>query len=204
MRSFGLFLFVLFQALVAGAAPTIDMNDPRRAIGREDDIRVDAQILQETVSPGSVIGVAYRIENLTSEPVAVAEKVCNSSYDADSGTVTLAIGSEVPESGLVPRLATILPGESRTFTTGAPLHIVTGGASRGSNAPRLVQVKVSVLRHLAPFVSLMKSVRARLTDQQFDAWLESNDTIVLNAVPVRFNPERSSIGADAGAHRPRY
>lgn len=38
------------NALPSDAA-SVDMKDPRRALGREDDVRIDAQIAQDTVSP---------------------------------------------------------------------------------------------------------------------------------------------------------
>ncbi|MGZ5432189.1 MAG: hypothetical protein ACXWH7_04625 [Thermoanaerobaculia bacterium] len=42
----------------AATAAGIDMDDPRRALGREGDVRVDAQLVRDTVSPGAPIGVA--------------------------------------------------------------------------------------------------------------------------------------------------
>src|SRR6185436_2441155 len=51
----------LLTAAAANAAG-IDMNDPRRALGRENDVRIDAQLLQETVSPGTAIAVTYQIQ----------------------------------------------------------------------------------------------------------------------------------------------
>lgn len=208
MKSSLLFLIFAFQsAIAAAAAPAVDIKDPRTALGREDDIRVDAQLLKDEISPGSIIGVTYQIQNLTTEAVAVAEKACSSSYDPDSQTVTVAIGSEIPDGGFLPKLTMIAAGESKTFTAGASLRVVSAaGRTRMIGIPRLVQIKVSVLRHLAPFAALLKAqaVRARLSDQQFDAWLESSDTIVLNPVPVRFNPERAGITAEAGSRASRY
>jgi hypothetical protein len=122
------FLFALLAPICLSGAPRIDMNDPRRALGREDDIRVDAQLLQETVSPGSPLGVTYQIQNLTKEPVAVAEKVCAASYDSESQTITLAVGSEVPVDGAMPRLAVIQPGEKKTFTTGATVRLAVAAS----------------------------------------------------------------------------
>src|SRR6266508_2349337 len=102
MRSSKVFLAIAVFHVAAVYAAHIDMNDPRRALGREDDIRVDAQLVQDTVSSGSPVGVTYRIENLTPEPVAVADKVCDVSYDVESRTITVAVGSEVPKAGMMP------------------------------------------------------------------------------------------------------
>jgi hypothetical protein len=48
------------------------LNDPRRAVGREDDVRVNAQLLRDTVSPSRAIGVTCQIENLTRGWIVVA------------------------------------------------------------------------------------------------------------------------------------
>lgn len=187
-------LITLLTPICLSAAPKIDMTDPRRALGREDDVRVDAQLLQETVSPGSPLGVTYQIQNLTKVPVAVAEKVCAASYDSDSRTITLAIGSEVPVDGAMPRLAVIPPGEKKTFTAGATLRLaVAASKSPFSSTPRFVQIKVSLLRDIDPFLELIAAqsksqnpAPVALSDAQFESWLESNDTIYLNALPIQF------------------
>ena len=112
MRSTRLFyaLFaaiVLIHAAAASAEGAIDMNDPRRVVGRENDVRVDALLVHDTISPGGVIGVTYQIQNLSEEPVAVANKVVAASYDDDSRTITLAVGAEVPQDGKMPPVALI-------------------------------------------------------------------------------------------------
>ncbi len=98
----------LFYALIAtivllhaaaATADSINMDDPRRTVGREDNVRIDAQLVQDTVSPGTPIGVAYQIQNLSAAPVAIADKVASATYDQDSRTITLSIGSEVPDDG---------------------------------------------------------------------------------------------------------
>jgi hypothetical protein len=196
-------VIVLLHA-AAATADSIDMNDPRRTVGREDDVRIDAQLSQDTVSPGSPIGVAWQIENLSSTPVAVADKVATATYDADSRTITVAIGSEVPLDGKMPHVVTIAPGEKKVFRSGAT-PVLAGAASRSAfAAPRFVQVKVSILRDLAPFAQLIatQAQQARssrpaeqpLSDELFDKWFESNDTIFLNAVPVRFSSSRGMSG----------
>lgn len=189
----------------AAAAAAIDMDDPRRALGREGAVRVDAQILQETVSPGSPIGVTYQIVNGSSSAVAIADRVASASFDSETGTITLAIGAEVPDDGRMPLLTVIKAGETKLFTAGVTLPI-NGAVVRGGVAPpRQVQVKVSILRDLAPFETLITratGAAARvLSDEQFDRWFESNDTIFLNTVPVRFaprgrSPRESRFGAD--------
>lgn len=184
-------LATIFAATLHAAS--IDMNDPRRALGREDDVRIDAQLLNDTVSPGSPIGVTWQIQNFTDTPVAVATKVCDASYDPDSRTITLAIGSEVPADGNMPQMILIAPGEKKVFRAAAT-PVISPVAARGQrgSSPRFVQVKVSILRKLEPFLSLIKqqsptSKPEPLSDELFDKWFESTDTIFLNTLPVHWS-----------------
>lgn len=207
-------LFALLAAIVlihaaAASAGSIDMDDPRRVVGREDDVRVDAQLLQDTVTPGSPIGVTYQIQNLGAVPVAIADRVTSATYDADSRTITVAIGSEVPADGRMPHVVTIAPGETKLFRTGATPALAGATIRATLAAPRYVQVKVSILRDLPPFAQLIAqqsaaphALGAMLSDALFDRWFESNDTILLNSVPVRYSPRASGNGRFAGAdHR---
>jgi hypothetical protein len=207
-------LFALLAAIVllhaaAASAGSIDMDDPRRVVGREDGVRVDAQLLQDTVSPGSPIGVTYQVQNLGAVPVAIADRDTSATYDADSRTITVAIGSEVPKDGRMPHVVTIAPGETKLFRTGATPALAAATVRATMAAPRYVQVKVSILRDLAPFAQLIAQQPAAphaagvvLSDALFDRWFESNDTIVLNTVPVRYSPREGGNGRFAGAdHR---
>src|SRR3954451_11718746 len=123
-------------------AAGVDFKDPRRALGREDDIKVDAQMLQETLSPGSPISVTYQVENLTSSPIAIADKVADASFDADSQTITVSIGAEIPQGTSMPHLTTIAPGQTRAFRVGASPQILArdAGKSPWAHVPRFVQI----------------------------------------------------------------
>ena len=197
----------LFSALLTATALThavavfadaIDMNDPRRTVGREENVRVDAQLVRDTVTPGTPIGVTYQIENLSDAPVAIADRVAEATYDADTYTITVAIGSEIPQDGKMPRITTIAPGEKKVFRAGVTPML--GATTRSPMAvPRYVQVKVSILRDLAPFAKVGAS--ATLSDELFDKWFEANDTIFLNSIPVRFSTRRSSNGFVAADQR---
>ncbi|GAC1432860.1 MAG: hypothetical protein NVSMB68_05300 [Thermoanaerobaculia bacterium] len=193
---------------LAGAAQSahVDMKDPKRALGREDDVRIDAQLLQDTVSPGSPIGVTYQVENLSQKVIALADKVCDVTYDSESHTIIVSVGSEVPRRGEMPHLITIGPGDKKTFRSGAVLRFVTPAVrSPFVSIPEFVEIKVNVLRELAPFHELIdRQAHAApdappitLTDQQFDQWLESNATILLNTIPVRYQPGQKHNLTDA-------
>ena len=70
---------------------------------------------------------------------------------------------------------------------------------------RLVQLKVAILRDVATFLPLIERQevrnRQRLSDEQFDRWLDANDTILLNAMPVYFTPQRDSDAETREARR---
>lgn len=209
MRSskwFTLAVATLFSAVAAHAAH-VDMSDPRRALGLEDDVRVDAQLIQDTVSSGSPVGITYQVQNLTRQAIAIADKLCDVSYDSDSRTITLSVGSEVPKGGEMPHLTLIPAGEKKTLTTGAILHITTpADHSPFVSVPQFVEIHVSLLREVTPFHSLIEeqsraATPVMLTDQQFDQWLQSNDTIFLNAIPVHYTagPKSNLTDASQGA-----
>ena len=213
MKSFRLFLPLVTAILLTpsvAAADRIDMNDPRRVVGRENDVRVDAQLLHDTVSPGSPVGVVYQVQNFTSEPIAIAGKLATASYDKDSATITLSVGAEIPPDGRMPHMEIIAPGEKRILNVGAtPSLTVDATHPRFGAAPRYVQVKVSFLRDVQPFATVIDQQNARggaqFPDELFDRWFEAQDTIFLNVVPVRFSPRArgadASIGARADASR---
>jgi hypothetical protein len=183
--------FVLAAASLA--ADSIDMDDPRRSLGREGDVRIDAQLVRDTVTPGVPIGITYQIHNLSDASVAVASKVTDASYDEDSRTITLAVGSEVPPDGNMPQMVVIAPGEKKVLQAGAtPVLRASSVRTAFASIPRYVQVKVAILRDLRPFAKLIEKqdgrTKQRLSDELFDQWFESNDTIFLNTVPVRYAP----------------
>ncbi|MDP9194306.1 MAG: hypothetical protein M3P06_21630 [Acidobacteriota bacterium] len=200
-------IFPIIAAIVfipSTFAGDIDMDDPRRTVGREDNVRVDAQLIQDTVSPGSPIGITYQIENSSSTPVALADKVLDASYDSDSRTITVSIGSEVPVDGKMPHVVTIAPGEKKVFRAGVTPALGAAAARSSLAPPRYVQIKVSILRDLDPFAQLIARQSGAgqvLTDELFDRWFESNDTIFLNAVPVRFSAWRNPGEFSGAEHR---
>jgi hypothetical protein len=185
-------------SLTAGAAAAgIDMDDPRRALGREGDVRVDAQLVRDTITAGMPVGITYQIHNLSTAPVAIAPKESDATYDPDERTITLSVGSEVPPDGQLPQMVVIAPGEKKVFTTAAtPALHASALRTTFAAAPRFVQVKVAILRDVNPYMPLIQKqdgrTKQQLPDELFERWFESNDTIYLNAVPVRYTPPAAS------------
>lgn len=198
---------VLLQAAAAGAA-NIDMDDPRRALGREGNVRVDAQLVRETVTPGTPIGITYQIQNFSPATVAIASKVSDASYDEDTRTITLAVGSEVPPDGNMPQMIIIGPGEKKVLQTAAtPALRAAATRTAFSSTPRYVQVKVAILRNIQPFLGLIQKqdgrTKQRLSDELFEKYLESNDTIFLNSVPVDYVPPQPGDAEGRGERSTR-
>jgi hypothetical protein len=179
----------LFAAAVILAvsvrAAHVDMKDPRRALGREDDIRVDAQLNQDSVANNSPLSVTYQIQNLTASPIAIADRVASVSYDEDSQTITLTIGAEIPDANM-PHLVVIAPGAKKTLSSGGVFNALVS-SSRLARVPQYFQVRVNVLRDLTPFRDLIARQSGQLSTSLFDEWLDSNDTIECNVIPVRWN-----------------
>jgi len=209
MKSSKLFFAATAGFLLTAAvqAARIDFNDPRRALGREDDIRIDAQLLQDTISANSAITVTYQIENLSKSTVAIADKESDVSYDYETRTVTLSIGAEVPTGTAMPRLSLIRPGEKRVFAAGGTVHVILPQTrSPWTAVPQFVQIKVNVLKDVAPFTELIalqqrSPVSLTLPNEMFDTWVNSVDAVFLNAIPVRWNAAPSPMAAADASHR---
>lgn len=196
--------FTIALSATAAHAATIDMDDPRRSLGREGDVRIDAQLVRDTVSPGTPIGYTYQIQNLSAAPVAIAHKVMDASYDEDTRTITLSVGSEVPPDGDMPQMILIQPGEKKVLqAAGTPPMNANALRSTFAVVPRYVQVKVAILRDVAPFLELIQTqdgrTKRRLPDALFEKWFECNDSIFLNAVPVQYTRPQHADAEQRGA-----
>lgn len=182
-------------------AARIDMNDPRRALATDDDLRIDAQLADDSIGSGSSVNITFQVENNTRKPVAIANKVTDSSYDPESQTVTVSIGAEIPNGPIMPHLSIVKAGEKRTFTSVAVVHVVLPSARSPFIAyPRYVQVKVNLLRDIAPFnelISQQNAAQPPLPDSLFETWVQNNDAIFLNTIPVHWKSGRS--GDENGA-----
>ena len=106
-------------------AAHVDFNDPRRALGREGDVRIDAQLAQDTLSPNAPVTVTFQIENLSRSAIAVADKIVDTDFDAEARTVTVSIGAEVPPGKNMPHLVIVNSGEKRTITQNGSEELTT-------------------------------------------------------------------------------
>jgi len=204
MRSSKQYLTAVSLVLIATAvsAAHIDLRDPRRALGREDDVRVDASLTQENINASSPLNVTYQIQNLSPAAIAFADKVSEASWDAESQTITLSLGAEIPPGPSMPRLVVIQPGEKRVFCGGAMVSVAIPPArTPWTRVPRFVQIKVNILRNLTPFADLIarqsqSGAAPALPNDMFDRWVDSNDAVYLNPIPVRWSADRPRMTAE--------
>jgi hypothetical protein len=195
-------LFALLFA-AACATNTVDMNEPRRVVGTESAVRIDAQITDE-VNAGAPVGITYQITNQRTEAIAVADIIPDTTWDNETRTLTVSIGSEVPGQATLPRLIRIGPGETKSFTTTARIAriIPTGSADPRVVNRTLLRLKVNFLGDTAPFAELIDIqekmlVDSKRADELFSVWLERNEVVYTNAVPVKISTTRA-FGTESG------
>jgi len=194
---------VLFSAACSSTA--VDMAEPRRVVGTESAVRIDAEITDE-LRPGSPLTITYVITNQRAVAIAIADILPETTFDRETRTVTVSIGSEVPGAVTLPRLVRIGPGEKKSFTTSARLMgmvpVVTVDPRLSSQT--LLRLKVNFLGDTAPFVELIDIPERAVADQKradelFGPWLERNEVVYTNAVPIQVSAARR--GAEAEAER---
>lgn len=201
----------LLLLLLAGCASTgtVDMAEPRRIVGTENLVRVDAQVSAEHVAPGAQIPITYEITNQRETPIAVAELIPETSYDADTRMFTVSIGSEVPGNTLLPRLILIGPGEKKSFSAMARLLYVAPPRTvdpNAQNAPAGFRLKLNFLGDPEPFRELIgiKEVAvadSKRADELFPLWLERNEVVYTNAVPMRWTGRTRGMFGDGPDQR---
>jgi hypothetical protein len=188
--------------LAACSANTVDMAEPRRVVGTESAVRIDAEITDE-VRPGSPVSITYQISNQRPEAIAVADILPETTWDSESGMMTVSIGSEVPGQETLPRLIRIAPGETKSFSTTAQLARMLPSADPRASTRALLRLKVNFLGDTGPFAELLdipeKVVfNRKRADELFSVWLERNEVVYTNAVPVKLSTMRPLGEPDIG------
>lgn len=196
--------------LTAACASTksVDLEEPRRVVGTEENVRVDAQIFGDVLTQTTSIRLKYDITNDRATPIAVADIIPETSYDPETQTVTVTIGSEVPGTQLLPRLVAIGPGEKKNFSTVARVTILMGSASTPlTRFPNALRLKVNFLNDTEPFRQLI-GIQERavgspeLAEELFPKWLEKNETLYTNTVPMRWRQAGSEDDMSGRSRRP--
>lgn len=197
------------SAPVPAATPgSVNMKEPRRMVGTENNVRVDAEIYGEDMVQGSSIAIKYDITNQRPSPILIADLMAQTNYDPDTRIVTIDIGSEIPGEEFLPRLISIPSGERRSFNAGAHINIRMPGNSPWTPKPSALQLRVNFLGNAAPFIKLVdipeKAVHdPKLAAELFPKWVEGNETVTTNSLPMRWQGPRPTAIDDAPASQGR-
>lgn len=203
--------FLAAAALLVASCSTakVDLQEPRHVVGSEENVKVNAQIFAERVSANEIVTVAWEIENGRADAIAFADLAPHTTYDTDSRTVTIVLGSEVPGNEVVPRLQKIASGERRSFSMGARMPAFQTMNSALAPVPRYLQIRVYFLGETEPFESLVgipeRAVKdSRLANDLFPQWVENTESVLTNAVPITWAaPMTMQEPASTGRRRGR-
>jgi len=195
--------------LTACSTAAVNMSEPRRVVGTESLVRVDAEI-SDAARAGAPIGITYEITNQRTTPIAVADILPETTFDPETRMVTVSIGAEVPGTTILPRLVQIAPGEKKSFSTSARItRMMPAQSADPRRTPAtLLRLKVNFLGDTTPFAELIdipeKGVAdAKRADELFPVWIEKNEAVYTNAVPVHVTSGRGTPEGDASQRGPR-
>lgn len=187
--------------LSACATTAIDVDEPRRILGTQAGVRVDAQVFAEKVGSGSSVRVVWEIDNQRPDPIAVADILPEVTYEETARTIVVSVGSEVPGNQMLPRLIRVESGEKKTFEGLAKIALRLPPPGPLSPTPRYLQLKLNFLADVEPFKELIGIPEVAVhdpkrADELFTQWVEANETVRTNAVPIEWLGAVSTGGAD--------
>jgi hypothetical protein len=176
----------------------IDMSEPRRVLGTADGVRVDALVHGDQIVPGARVPITWEITNQRSSSIAIADLIPETSYDDEASMFTVTIGSEVPGNELLPRLVEIAPGEKKAFSGTASLKFILPPRAPDPLRPppsAELRLKINFLGETAPFRQLIGIAETAIADKAladalFPLWLEHNEALYTNSLPMRWTSRR--------------
>lgn len=182
---------LLAACSTTGRPSPVNQNEPRRVVGTDNDVRIDAEIFGDQLGSSVTIPLKYDITNSRKATIAIADMIPETNYDEETQTVTVSIGSEVPGATLVPRLISIGPGQKKSFSTSARVNILVPTGTPVSRIPRAMRLKVNFLDDTTQFEHLITMTEKgiydpKMADELFPKWLERNETVYTNALPMRW------------------
>lgn len=191
------FATTLVSCSSAGVPAGVDFENHYRFAGTRQGVRVDAQIVGSAAQ--LPFRLVYEVENQRTEEIAIVPDASLTSYDHQSRTITVRLGAEIPESEEM-LVARIRPGERRRFSVAA-----TPGSARGLHrTARFIQVQLTYLREVESFQPLTAEGDlevVRVGDAVVPRWLEQNERLVTNALPLgsQFVPANPLASSARGA-----
>jgi hypothetical protein len=182
---------LLLLLVACTSTKPVDMKEARRVVGTENDVRVDAEIYGDRLSPNITLPLKYDVTNHRQITILIADLIPETTYDPETHMVTISIGSEIPGEQFLPRLIPIRPGERRSFSTAAHVVIVANPASPWVPRPNALRLKVNFLGDPNPFEKLISIPEKAVHDpalaaQLFPKWVEGNETVFTNTLPMRW------------------
>lgn len=190
MKRFAL-LSLLFVAIGCASSKPVDMKEPRRIVGTENGVRVDAEVFTDRLTPNTSISLKYDVSNQRGTPILIADILPQANYDADTGLVTIAIGTEIPGEQFLPRLIPIQSGEKKSFATGVHVVIASNATNQWQQRPNALRLKINFLGDTVPFEKLIAIPERAVHDPQlaellFPKWVEGNESVTTNTLPMRW------------------
>jgi hypothetical protein len=185
-------LSALLVLVACTSTKPVDMKEARRVVGTESDVRVDAEVYGDRLGPNITLPVKYDVTNHRNTTILIADLIPESTYDPETHMVTISIGSEIPGEQFLPRLIPIRPGERKSFSTAAHVVIVANPGSPWVPRPNALRLKVNFLSDPMPFEKLIAIPEKAVHDpvlaaQLFPKWVEGNETVFTNTLPMRWN-----------------
>jgi hypothetical protein len=201
-------LVVAAMLLLAGCATArkpspVSQTEARRVVGTDNDVRIDGEVYGDQLSGSISLPLKYDITNNRQATIAIADLIPETGYDEESRTVTISLGAEVPGDSLLPHLIIIKPGEKKSFSTIARVNIMIPSLTPLTPFPRQLRLKLNFLDDTSQFEPLITMTQKgmndpKLADELFPKWLERNETVYTNALPMRWTVQPTEEAAPAG------
>lgn len=184
-------LTIVLLPLLGCASATVDKTEPRRVVGSEENVRIDAQVFADRIAANQTIGITYEVHNQRSEAIAIADLLPATSYEPETRTLTVVLGAEVPGNEFLPRLNRIASGERKGFNVGARMPPMPASSETLYAVPRYLRIRVYFLGHVEPFETLVgipeRAIKDHeLADELFPKWVENSESVVTNAIPIQW------------------
>lgn len=191
MKRLAPLLLAVAAACASASKPINESTEPRRAVGTESGVRLDVEIYSESLTTNASIPIKYDITNHRNQTILVADLLPQGNYDPDTQTVTVNLGTEIPGENFLPRLIAIRPEERKSFSTAAHVVIAANPGTPWTPRPNGVRVRLNFLENTTPFTPLIdipeKAVHdPKLAAALFQKWVETNETVVTNILPMRW------------------